>query len=177
MIRYWIISICTVFGTVSVSTDKESVKDTVITADMISVIPSRIVVDRVEPFVEIETPTEVPIVKKVKKVKGEQSCPQFEEAFRSYGLVPVDVFSYIAYRESRCRIKAINIKLDKHGNVIWALNSNGSYDSGLLQINSTWVSVTREVCNQDISALLTLDCNLKVAKYLLDNGGLHHWGM
>ena len=97
-----------------------------------------------------------------------------------YGLHPVEVFSYIAWRESGCRIKAINAKFDSQGNVTWTLNKDGSIDRGLLQINSTWKSVTAKVCGTkkgDLDVLLTLDCNLKVAKYLLENGGLGHWSM
>lgn len=103
-------------------------------------------------------------------------CPQFEQAFRDYGLVPVQVFSYIAYRESRCNPKAINAKW-KNGKIVWTLNKNGSYDSGLLQVNSSWVTVTRNICGGKIKLLRTLDCNLKVSKYLLDNGGLRHWSL
>lgn len=104
-------------------------------------------------------------------------CPQYEELFASYGLVPVETFSYIAYRESRCRRKAVNAKWDANGNMVWALNKNGSFDSGLLQINSSWRTVTRQICGGGIELLTELDCNLRVAKYLLDNGGLGHWGI
>lgn len=108
---------------------------------------------------------------------GEWRCPKYEALFAQYGLVPVETFSYIAYRESRCRKKAINAIWDENGNMIWALNKNGSYDSGLLQINSTWKTVTKQICKGGIEKLMELDCNLRVAKYLLDNGGLGHWGM
>jgi len=106
-------------------------------------------------------------------------CPRLEPAFRKYGLPP-GAFSYIAWRESRCRIRAINARWDENGNIIWTLNKNGSYDSGLLQINSTWKTVTSNVCESeygDMTVLLKLDCNLKVAKYLYDNGGLNHWSL
>lgn len=106
-----------------------------------------------------------------------RSCPQFEEAFRKHGLVPVKVFSQIAYRESRCRIKAINATWDANGNITWSLNKNKTWDSGLLQINSGHRERVKKVCKADLPALLTLDCNLKVAKSLLDNGGLAHWAM
>ena len=111
----------------------------------------------------------------------EKRCPMFEPLFRMYGLKPVDTFSYIAWRESRCRIKSQNITWDRHGNVTYALNKNGSFDTGLLQINSTWKTVTRNLCGPDaadkkMSGLLDLACNLRVAKYLFDNGGLGHWG-
>lgn len=109
-------------------------------------------------------------------------CVKHEKTLMKYGLQPVRVFSYIAWRESRCRIKARNATWDRHGNMVYALNSNGSYDSGLLQINSTWRTVTSQVCGERavrnrMQGLLMLDCNLRVAKHLLDNGGLSHWGM
>ncbi len=110
-------------------------------------------------------------------VAATKSCPQFEPLFKQYGLVPVKTFSYIAWRESRCRIKAINATWDKNGNVVWMLNKNGTYDSGLLQINSGHAGHVKKVCKAGLPKLLTLDCNLKMAKFLLDNGGLSHWAM
>lgn len=106
--------------------------------------------------------------------ESDQRCPRWEPYFKEYGL-PVKKFSYIAWRESRCRIKAINARWDAQGNIVWTLNKDGSYDSGLLQINSTWRTVTKNICGGGIDLLLTLDCNLRVAKYLYDNGGLGHW--
>ena len=112
-------------------------------------------------------------------VPADQSmrCPQWEGAFRRYGLKPVTVFSYIAWRESRCRIRAINGRWDKWGNLVWTLNANRSVDRGVLQVNSSWRTVTKRICGGNLDLLLTLDCNLRVSKYLLDNGGLAHWGM
>ncbi len=109
-------------------------------------------------------------------------CPELEETLMEYGLQPVRVFSYIAWRESRCRVKARNARWDRHGNMVYALNSDGSYDSGLLQINSTWRTVTENICGSwatrnRMQGLMKLDCNLRVAKYLLENGGLGHWRM
>lgn len=106
-----------------------------------------------------------------------QRCPDLEPTLREYGLRPVAVFSHIAWRESRCQVTAINARWNSAGDIIWTLNRDGSYDSGLLQINSSWKSVTRRICGGDISMLMTLDCNLRVAKYLLDNGGLSHWSL
>lgn len=102
------------------------------------------------------------------------SCPQWEASIRKAGL-PVKEFSYIAYRESGCRIKAINARYDKHGNVIWTLNKNGSIDRGLFQINSVHKQTVRTVCKGDLNELLTLPCNLKVAKYLYDRYGMTPW--
>jgi hypothetical protein len=106
----------------------------------------------------------------------DKRCPQFNSKFKEYRL-PVQVFSYIAWRESRCNSKAINAKFDKNGKVTWTLNKNGSIDRGLLQINSSWKTVTKNVCGTDLDGLLELDCNLSVAKYIMDNskGKLMNW--
>lgn len=96
-------------------------------------------------------------------------CPQWEDEFAAFGL-PVQAFSYIAYRESRCNPLAHNK----------TLNRNGSQDRGVLQINSSWVTVTaRECASQkgDLSVLFDVRCNLAVARYLYRNGGLRHWNL
>lgn len=95
-----------------------------------------------------------------------QRCPKWEAKFREYGL-PVQAFSYIAYRESRCNPQAWNR----------TLNANGSQDLGLVQINSSWKTVTHDICGTGIKGLFDVDCNLSVAKYLYDNGGLGHWSL
>lgn len=107
----------------------------------------------------------------------DRSCPNYENLFKQYGLLPVETFSYIAWRESRCRIKAINALWDEDGNMTYHLNKNKTWDSGLLQINSSHKTITKQVCGGGLELLLNIDCNLKVAKYLLDNGGLGNWGM
>lgn len=93
-------------------------------------------------------------------------CPQWEAKFREYGL-PVVAFSYISWRESRCNELAHNT----------TLNKNKSHDLGLVQVNSSWRTVTRDICGTDIKGLLDVDCNLSVAKYLYENGGLRHWSL
>lgn len=110
-------------------------------------------------------------------------CPKFEAKLEEYGL-PVDVFSYIAYRESRCNPKAVNAIWDKNGKIKWTLNKDGSFDSGLLQINSSWIRTVRQVCKvdtgswtKDLQILLDLDCNLKMARWIMKNtsGKLQNW--
>jgi hypothetical protein len=115
--------------------------------------------------------------KRVPKDKTKR-CPQWESKFKEYGL-PVDVFSYIAWRESGCNPEAINAKFNSNGKVIWTLNKNGSIDRGLVQINSCWRSVTKKVCGTNLNGLLGVDCNLKVAKYIMDNsqGKLLNWNI
>jgi hypothetical protein len=93
-------------------------------------------------------------------------CPQWEAKFREYGL-PVVAFSYISWRESRCSVSAHNT----------TLNRNKTHDIGLVQINSSWRTVTRDICGTDITGLFDVDCNLSVARYLYDNGGLGHWSL
>ena len=96
-------------------------------------------------------------------------CPQWEDEFAAFGL-PVEAFSYIAYRESRCNPLAHNK----------TLNRNGSQDRGLVQINSSWVTVTAKECASqkgDLSVLFDVRCNLAVARYLYRNGGLRHWNL
>ena len=95
-----------------------------------------------------------------------QRCPQWEDKFREYGL-PVIAFSYISFRESRCNPHAWNRYK----------NANGSQDLGLVQVNSSWKTVTKNICGTDITGLFNVDCNLSVARYLYDNGGLRHWSL
>jgi hypothetical protein len=102
------------------------------------------------------------------------SCPKWEPAIKAAGL-PVKEFSYIAWRESRCRIKAINAIWNEKGEMRYHLNKNKSYDSGLLQINSGHREMVRRVCGGDLPLLLTLDCNLAAAKHLYDAHGLAPW--
>jgi len=112
-------------------------------------------------------------------------CPKWEAKFREYGL-PVEVFSYIAWRESKCNPKAINARWNSKGVMTYTLNKNGTWDSGLVQINSSWIRIVREVCNvntgsmrQDLEALLKVNCNLSMAKWIMDNtlGKLRNWSI
>jgi hypothetical protein len=112
-------------------------------------------------------------------------CPKWEAKFKEYGL-PVEVFSYIAYRESKCNPKAVNARWNSKGQLTYTLNDNGTWDSGLVQINSSWVRTVREVCKvdegsfrKDLEALLKVDCNLKVAKWIMENssGKLRNWSI
>lgn len=107
-------------------------------------------------------------------VNNGDRCKQFESKMKDYGL-PVKWFTYIAYRESRCRVGAVNAKW-KDGKIVWTLNKNGTFDSGLFQINSGWRTLTKNTCGGGLDKLLTVDCNMKMAKYLYENGGLRHWG-
>ena len=118
----------------------------------------------------------------------EKSCPKYEALLKKYGL-PVKDFSYIMWRESRCQTMAVgwnyksgfgpgNCKLAP-AKIYKNCRAVRSYDTGLLQVNSTWRTVTAQVCNrpqnQVIRSLTDPVCNIKVAKYLYENGGMHHW--
>lgn len=115
-------------------------------------------------------------------------CPKYEPLLRKYGL-PVETFSAIMYRESRCVPKAIgwnyhtgmshrDCKLSP-AVTYRRCKAVKSYDNGLLQINSTWVTVTAQVCKTkrgDLTVLLIPDCNVRVAKYLYEQGGgINNW--
>jgi len=121
------------------------------------------------------------------KTSSEKRCPKWEKLLKRYKL-PVKDFSYIMWRESRCISKAIGWNYRKGmshkdcklapANIYRKCPAVRSYDSGLLQINSSWVTVTAQVCKSkrgDMSVLLKPDCNLAVAKHLYKNGGMHHW--
>ena len=116
-------------------------------------------------------------------------CPKIENDFRKIGL-PVKAFSYLAWRESRCQRHAIGWNYHKGFSAQHCRNVSAqaykkcfavrSYDSGLLQINSTWVTVTANVCGGewgDLSVLRKKRCNLRVAKALFNDGGFVHWAI
>lgn len=116
-------------------------------------------------------------------------CPQWEPLIKKYEL-PVELYSYIMWRESRCTTKAIgwnykrgaghwNCKLAPAG-IYKKCKAVKSYDSGLLQINSSWVTLTSQVCNTvrgDMDALLFPECNVRISAILYDEArGLANWG-
>jgi hypothetical protein len=110
--------------------------------------------------------------------KGKQFyCPQFEETFKKYAL-PTKVFSYIAWRESRCNPGAVNAKWE-NGQIVWTLNSNGSYDSGLLQINSSWFKTLRETLGYTPEDLFKPAVNAMFASWILhfSSGRLRNWNV
>jgi hypothetical protein len=121
-------------------------------------------------------------------VNNQKRCPKWEKKLKEHGLVPVKKFSYIMWRESRCQVKVIGWNYHagtSHkdcqlapAHIYKKCPAVRSYDSGLLQINSSWKTLTARVCGTkygDLSPLLSSDCNLKVAKALFNDGGLVHW--
>ena len=112
-------------------------------------------------------------------------CPQWEPKIAAAGL-PVQTFSYLAWREARCNRKSVNARWDSSGRIVWTLNKNGSYDSGLFQHNSSWLSATRQVCGvntgnkrKDLEALYDVDCSIAMAVWLMENtkGKLANWNL
>jgi hypothetical protein len=101
-------------------------------------------------------------------------CPNLEPLLADYGL-PIEL-SGIAYRESRCNESAVNARWDENGVLIWTLNKGGTIDRGILQVNSMHVDIVEDECGtRNLDILYSVDCNLKVAKYLYERGGLNHW--
>ena len=94
-----------------------------------------------------------------------RNCPKWEPLIAEYGL-PVKWASGIMWRESRCSERVVSKP-----------NGNGTVDIGLMQINSSWQTVTRAVCKtkNHREALRKARCNLAVARYLYSQGGKHHW--
>lgn len=114
-------------------------------------------------------------------------CKKFEPLMTQYGL-PTKLFSYIAWRESRCQPKAIGWNYHAGMNhlsckvVTPKCKAVKSYDSGLLQINSSWKTLTSQVCRSPLGDLTVLKeplCNVRVAKYLYENttGRLKNWSI
>jgi hypothetical protein len=114
-------------------------------------------------------------------------CPKYEPLFEAYQL-PVKLFSYIAWRESRCQPKAIGWNYRAGMNhlsckeVTPSCKAVKSYDSGLLQINSSWRTLTSQICRSklgDLTVLKQPECNVKVAHYLFANtsGRLKNWSI
>lgn len=115
-------------------------------------------------------------------------CPQWHDALRKHGL-PVKVFAPIMWRESKCQPMAVGWNYHKgmshrdcklsHARTYRRCKAVKSYDVGLLQINSSWKTLTAQVCRYEYGKMLILqkpDCNLKVAAVLYDKGkGVSHW--
>jgi hypothetical protein len=96
-----------------------------------------------------------------------ERCPEWEDEIAAAGLPPI--FSRIAKRESGCV-----------PDIVSKTRYTGWPDVGLLQIQGSWRTVTSDICrvprDQVIQALRQVPCNLAVARYLYDHGGLGHWG-
>jgi hypothetical protein len=115
-------------------------------------------------------------------------CPQWHDAMRKHGL-PVKVFAPIMWRESKCQPKAIGWNYHKGmshkdcklsaATTYRKCKAVKSYDIGLMQINSSWKTLTAKVCKAKYGKMLVLqkaDCNLRVAAVLYNKGkGMSNW--
>ena len=118
-----------------------------------------------------------------------ERCPKQERLLRQY--FPADVvptMSRIMWRESRCLETAVgwnykrpygpaNCRRAPFEIYLKTCRYIASFDSGYLQVNSSWSTVTKRLCGRSPreGALLEAKCNLEVAKWLYENGGLGHW--
>ena len=123
------------------------------------------------------TPKKDTVLKVKLPVDKQFYCPQFEDTFKKY-VLPHKVFSYIAWRESRCNPGAVNAKWE-NGELVWTLNSNGSYDSGLLQINSSWFKTLREQFGYTPDDLFKPAVNALFASWILhfSSARLKNWNI
>jgi len=113
-------------------------------------------------------------------------CQQWHKQLRANGL-PVEVFAPIMYRESRCQRTAVGWNYKKNRNhkdcklspaaTYRKCKHIKSYDIGLLQINSTWKTLTYQTCKtKEILTLQKASCNLAVAALIYNKGlGLGNW--
>ena len=122
------------------------------------------------------------------KPASKYPCEQWHKLLREHKL-PVKVFAPIMWRESKCQPKAIgwNYKEGKsHRDCKLSPAASykncravKSYDLGLLQINSSWKTLTAQVCKKPFGKMFVLKkphCNLKVASVLYNDGkGLVNW--
>lgn len=122
------------------------------------------------------------------KPASKYPCEKWHELLREYKL-PVKVFAPIMWRESKCQPKAVGWNYKKgmshrdcklsHAKKYRKCQAVKSYDVGLLQINSSWKTLTASVCKTKMGEMLVLQnpaCNLAVAKVLYNNGkGLVNW--
>lgn len=116
-------------------------------------------------------------------------CRQWHRLMKDVGL-PVSTFAPIMWRESRCQPGTVGWNYrpgTSARDCKWSTfevyrrcSAVKTYDMGLLQINSSWQTLTAKVCRSkqgDITVLFDPRCNLMVARYLFtEGGGLRNWG-
>ena len=99
---------------------------------------------------------------------------------------------WVMYRESKCKTLAVGFNYQsghsakdcvsdhwkKYMRTCKYLRPYGrGVDWGLMQVNGSWRTVTIQICGKapETGVLLDPNCNLAVARYLYDNGGMGHW--
>ena len=130
----------------------------------------------------------IPVSAVVSPVEAHKTvpCHKWHGALKKAGL-PVNEFSWIMYRESKCVAKAVGWNyragMSYRDCVSGAFHRHRkckavrSWDMGLLQINSGHNTLTRQICGASTRSriLLRPSCNLAVAKYLYDRYGFAPW--
>jgi hypothetical protein len=119
-----------------------------------------------------------------------RTCPKWELTLAEYfPKKQVPIMSKIMYRESRCQPKVVGWNYQKgmghkdckDGRYFPHMKCKAvkSWDVGLLQINSSWYTLTTKLCGKSTRTkiLMRPECNLKVAAFLAkeENGGLANW--
>ena len=108
------------------------------------------------------------------------NCPNVWKLTTDAGWIDNDVrmADVISFRESRCNPGAVNAKF-KNGKITWTLNSNGTYDNGLLQINSSWFRTLRDYTGYEPTDLYNPEANALFASWILHNtsGRLGNWSI
>lgn len=119
-----------------------------------------------------------------------RTCPKWEPLLAQYfPKKQVPTMSKIMYRESRCEAEAVGWNYrdgmsladcpDGRYHVMRKCKAVKSWDVGLVQINSSWNSLTIKLCGHSTRSrvLMKPHCNLKVASFLAkeENGGLANW--
>ena len=116
-------------------------------------------------------------------------CPKYTEQIKqAFPRKHWRTMDAIMWRESKCVAKAVGWNY-RDGMSHVDCKDRGtfharrkcpavkSWDMGLFQINSTWNTLTTQVCgkNTRTRVLWEVDCNFAVARVLYKNGGLAHW--
>ena len=116
-------------------------------------------------------------------------CPQYTAQIKqTFPRKHWRTMDAIMHRESRCSQRATGWNHHK-GMSHRDCTDNGtfkqrqrckavkSWDMGLFQINSSWSTLTTQVCGKNTrsTVLWKVECNFAVAGVLYKNGGLAHW--
>jgi hypothetical protein len=116
-------------------------------------------------------------------------CPKYTQRIKeTFPRKDWRTLDRIMWRESKCQPKAVGWNYRKplthrdckdRGTFHARRKCKAvkSWDVGLFQINSSWNTLTTQVCGKNTRSeiLKNVDCNFRVASVLYKNGGLAHW--
>lgn len=133
----------------------------------------------------------VPSVALVSPVEASKpwKCPKYtQEIKKAFPRKHWRTMDAIMWRESKCKRKAVGWNYRKPAthkdckdrgtfHARRKCKAVKSWDVGLFQINSSWNTLTTQVCgkNTRTQVLMNVECNFAVARVLYNNGGLAHW--